>query len=815
MRNIHLLVAFLLLSATAMAQTISGTISNSEGKPLNGATVSLLRAPDSSVIRLAATKEDGRFAFSDAAAGRYLLRVTHVGQNTFTSTPFDVSTTDITLPAIAMVKASEQMKGVTVEARRPIVEVKADKTILNVEGTINAVGNDALELLRKSPGVTVDKDDNISLSGKNGVQVYIDGRPSPLSGADLANYLKSLQSAQIEAIELITNPSAKYEAAGTAGIINIRLKRNKSFGANGSLNAGWNIGKFARYNGGGSLNYRNKKWNLFSNYNHNHNINYNYFNMFRTTAVDTSFDQQNRMRNRFVGNGFKVGADYFADSRNTFGVMVNGNIGDFDSRNSNHTLITYIPTQTTDRLLIADNRSNGQRRNVNFNGNYRFADTTGHTLNIDGDYGFYYNRTEQLQPNNIYDASGETFKEAEIYQQFTPANIDIYSIKGDYEQNLKGGKLGVGTKLSYVQTDNTFQRFNVTGSNNTEDNHNNFRYRENINALYVNYNKQYKKGIMIQAGLRAENTQSRGHSQGFRYDYGNSKKIGIDSTLDRSYTDFFPSAAITFNKNPMKQWSISYSRRIDRPSYQQLNPFEFNLDKYTFQRGNTELRPQYTNSIGITNTYKYKLTTTLNYSHVADVFAIIPRNEGSRGFIITDNVATQDIVSLNVSMPFQYKWYSLYANLNAYYSRFRGKVDSLNIDVDVPSFTAYTQQSFKLNKKTTAEITGFYSAPSIWQGTIKSKQMWSVDAGLQRTALKGKATVKASVTDIFKTQHWSGTSSITGQYMRTAGGWDSRQFKLNLTYRFGNSQVKAARQRKTGAEDENNRTGGGGGLGGG
>jgi iron complex outermembrane recepter protein len=814
MRNFQLLLAILLLSVSAFAQNITGTVHDEQGRSMNGSTVSLLLARDSSVLKLAATQNNGQYRFSDAKAGRYLIQITNVGYANYTSAAFEVASTDITIPVVALSKSTGDLKGVTVTARRPIVEVKADKMIVNVEGTINSVGNDALELLRKSPGVSVDKDDNISLSGKNGVQVYIDGRPSPLTGADLAAYLRSLQSAQIEAIELITNPSAKYEAAGNAGIINIRLKRNKSYGANGSVNAGWNIGKFAKYNGGGALNYRNKKWNLFSNFNINHGNNENYFNLYRTTAVDTSFTQHSIMHNHYTGFNFKGGADYYADSRNTFGVMVNGNLGDNTFENNNHTDIAYIPTNTVDRLLVANNHTESSRRNVNFNANYRFADTMGHTLNIDADYGFYNNKNNQLQPNDIYDASGEDFKENETYNMITPSNIDISSIKADYEQDFKGGKLGIGTKISYVKTDNTFQRFNVSNGGSFEDNYNNFKYTENINGLYVNYNKQFKKGIMLQAGLRAENTNSKGHSVGFRWDYGTEKKLVIDSTLNRNYTDLFPSASVTFNKNPMQQWSLTFSRRIDRPSYQQLNPFEFNLDKYTFQRGNTALRPQYTNSFGVTNTYKQKLNTTLNYSHVEDVFAIVPDNEGTKGFIMTKNVATQDIVSLNISMPFSYKWYSIFANLNSYYSHFKGDIGHGNkVDLDVVSFNGYAQQSFKLGKTTTAELSSFYSAPSVWQGTLKSKEMWGIDAGLSQTIFKGKATVKTTVTDIFKTMHWAGSSNVTGQVLRVNGGWESRQFKLNLTYRFGNNQVKAARQRKTGAEDENNRTQGGGGLG--
>src|SRR6185295_14680936 len=183
-----------------------------------------------------------------------------------------------------MVKKEKSLQGVTVTSEKPMVEVKADKTIVNVEGTMNAVGNDAMELLRKSPGVTVDKDDNINLAGKNGVQIYIDGKPSPLTGTDLTSYLKSMQSAQIESIEIITNPSAKYEAAGNAGIINIRLKKNKAFGTNGSVSAGFNQGVYPKYNAGFSLNYRNNKFNIFGNYNYNKGKNENRLNLYRTTA---------------------------------------------------------------------------------------------------------------------------------------------------------------------------------------------------------------------------------------------------------------------------------------------------------------------------------------------------------------------------------------------------------------------------------------------------------------------------------------------------------------------------------------------------
>lgn len=268
----------------------------------------------------------------------------------------------------------------------------------------------------------------------------------------------------------------------------------------------------------------------------------------------------------------------------------------------------------------------------------------------------------------------------------------------------------------------------------------------------------------------------------------------------------------------MSQWSFSYSRRIDRPAYQDLNPFEFKLDEYTFMKGNTQLRPQYTNSVSVTNVYKYKLTSKLNYSHVTDVFTqLVDTAELSKSFLTKKNLATQDIVSLNISYPFMYKSYTWFTNLNTFYSMYKADFGGGNrvINLDVFSFNVFMQHSLKLgkNKQWTTELSGFYNAPTIWQGTFESKAIYAIDAGVQKTIFKGKGNVKASVSDIFKTLKWKGTSNFAGQMLTARGNFESRQFKINLTYRFGSNQVKAARQRKDASEEEKKRTEGGGGIG--
>lgn len=815
MRKLITLVILLVCSAWAVnAQQVSGLVNDADAKPVANATVSLLNVKDSSVAKYSVTDKEGRYTFKVVKAGKYILEVSFVGYLKSYSAPFEVGTQPVQLPLQVINKPSADLKGVVVTAKKPMVEVKADKTIVNVENSINAVGNDALELLRKSPGVMVDKDDNISLAGKNGVQVYIDGKPSPLSGKDLSEYLKTLQSNQIESIELITNPSAKYEAAGNAGIINIRLKKNKAFGTNGSLTAGYNIGTYPKYNIGGALNHRDKKVNLFGNYNYNNSKNESFMNLYRTLN-DTAFDQHSVFTSNNESHNFKAGMDYYATRFSTFGVMVNGNFNTNDTKTNSNTYITYIPTNLYVKKVLANNEIEGTRKNVNPNLNYRFADTSGHELNIDADYGWYRIRSNQLQPN-ITLSPMDVLLDKRIYNMQAPADINIYSLKGDYEQNFKKGRLGFGFKTSYTNSDNDFQRFNVYDNGKFKDTlrSNKFDYKENINAAYVNYNRQFK-GIMVQLGLRAENTNAKGYSNGFKT--GSDGLLHpYDSTFTRNYTDLFPSAAVTFNKNIKSQWTVTYSRRIDRPAYQDLNPFEFQLDQYTYQKGNTGLTPQYTNSIGVTHMYKFFLTTSLNYSHVSDVFAQVVDTSGkNRSYITKQNLAKQDVVSLNISAPVQIKWYNGFFNVNSNYSHYSANLNGRPIDVDAFNVNLYAQNSFKLSKTMTGEISGFYTSPSIWQGTFKSKAMWSMDAGLQKTIMKGKANIKASVSDIFLTMRWGATSNFSGQYINANGGWESRLFKLNFTYRFGNNQVKAARQRKTAADDEGKRVGSqGGGLGG-
>jgi len=798
----------MLTYGTLCAQSVSGVAVDVGGKPLAGASIVLKKSKDSSVIKLAISNGTGQYEFTSLLSGNYFVDISHVGYTPRNSSSFSVREGEqARAPSIPLSRASGDLREAVVTARKPIVEVRSDRIILNVEGSVNAVGQDALDLLRKSPGVSVDKDNNLGLSGKNGVQIYIDGRPSYLVGKDLSDYLQTIQSSSIESIEIISNPSAKYDAAGNAGIINIKLKKNQAFGTNGSINAGYNIGTYAKYNGAFTFNHRDEHINVFGSYSYNHSLNQTFADMYRT-QLDTLFDQTNSLINTSTSHNFKTGLDYFIDKKNTLGLIVSGTFYDNSLRTNSATPISYIPTGQTVKILQANNNTEGRRNNANFNLNYRYADSSGHELNMDADYGLYRIRSNQFQPNMYYNPKGDTLLYSNVYNILSPTDIDIYTFKTDYEENFLKGRLGFGGKFSYVTSGNDFQEYDLYNSVKILDTlrSNNFNYKENINAGYANYNRTLK-GWVIQAGLRVENSNIKGVSTG--WEQNGAGYTRYDSGLTRHYTDFFPSGSVTWNKDPMKQWTLNYSRRIDRPAYQDLNPFEFKLDDYTFMKGNTQLRPQYTNSVGLTYMYKYKLTATLNYSHIRDLStSLVDTTDRSKAVVSRQNLASQDVTSLNLSYPFQYKWYSVFANLNAFYSMYHANFGTgRTIDLNVFNATIYTQHTIRFNKEWTGELTQYYTSPNIWQATLKAHSLWSLDAGLSKTIFKGNGTVKASVSDIFNTLHWYATSNFAGQYIRTTGGYESRLLKLYFTYRFGNNQVKAARQRNTGVEEENRRVG--------
>lgn len=805
MHRISIIAFLILISLSSFAAKkssieISGTIKDDKNSPIQFATILLLNSQDSSLVKGDLTDIKGEFNFDQVQEGSYLLSATNVGYEKYYSAVFSVNQTNNQVSRNIILKQNDKgIKEIKVLGKKPMIEVKADRTVFNVEQSINAAGNNALDLLRKSPGVRVDKDDNIELRGKSKVVIYIDGKPSYLGNDDLAALLKNMQSTDIEAIELITNPSAKYDAEGNAGIINIKLKKNKKMGTNGTINFGAAQGIYFKQNESINLNYRNKKVNIFGSYSFNSGKNLNNQNLDRIqNGVRYDFKADNIHKDQTHAG--KVGLDYFINSKNLIGVMVNmmGTQGDFSS--SSKTLIGP-ENANADKVLIATNAIPGSRFNANYNVNYKFEDTLGHTFNIDLDYGNFNSKGKSYQPNTYWNLDETAILSQSIFRNNTPTTISIYSIKSDYEQNFLKGKLGFGIKSAYVKTDNDFKFYDVVNNvdtlNLSRTNH--FLYTENVNAAYINYSKTFNTKLSAQIGLRAEHTNSTGQlSSAYSQD---------DDTVKRNYINLFPSAGVSYNINKDNSLGLTFSRRIDRPNYQDLNPFENKLDELTYEKGNAFLRPQYTNAFDLTHTFKQYFTTALSYSRTKDMYMqTTDTTEGTRTYVTQKNFASQDMMGINISFPIPLKkWWMIFANINANYVMLNADFEGRKLENNYFTYSLYAENTITLPKEISLSISGWYAGPSYWGGTFLTKPMGSMDLGLQRLFLKKRLTAKLSLSDVLLTQRWYATSNFSGLYIRGNGNNESRQIRLNLSYRFGSSQIAENRDRKSGSSNERNR----------
>jgi iron complex outermembrane recepter protein len=799
---------FILTSVTlAQAQKINGKIA-SAGKPVELATVVLLNAKDSVLVKGAISDLDGNFEFEDIKAGNYRLQVSAVGFALSYSQSMVYDGKDLVLPTIELKTSTEKLNEVQVVSKKPAFEVRADKTVMNVEGSINGTGTNALDLLRKAPGVVVDKDDNISLKGKRGVRVFIDGKPSQLSDKDLAALLKSIQSSNIGEIEFISNPSAKYDAAGTGGIINIKLRKNKKAGFNGNTELTYAQGIYAKYDGSVGLNYRNEHFNIFGSYSRWQGKNQNFMN-FNRGQVGQYFEQKAVNTDEGANDNFKIGSDFFINQKNTIGFGINGNITKKTDTGDSRTEIskqigTGVNTKGSERidslLLATSTTIPNNRTNLNYNLNYRFADTLGHELTIDADYGTFSSNNLSAQPNLYVNANTGKIMRDVSFGISQRTDIDIKTLKADYEMKFMKGKLGFGAKTAFVNTTNQFGYLDERYGAKTllEDRSYDFSYLENVNAAYANYNREINAKWSVQGGLRIEQTNSKGTLF---------NKNAIKSEVSRTYPDYFPSAAIGYKLNKTNAFALNYSRRIDRPNYQDLNPFENKLDELTYQRGNPELRPQYTNNVELTHTFMDFLNTSLSYSRTNEFFTeVTDVLEGTKSFVTVKNLAYMDNIGLNISAPLPLaKWYMGFLNLGANYQKYRadfggGKI----INVDVPSYNIYMQNTFTLGKGYSAELSGFYASPNLWGGSFATNPFGGFDIGAQKKILKDKGQIKIALTDVMRTQRWRGVSTLGGNFFEAKGGWESQQVRLSFSYRFGSDDF-SPRERKKGNDSEANR----------
>ncbi|HEX6426817.1 MAG TPA: TonB-dependent receptor [Niastella sp.] len=789
------------------AVKLNGKVSATNQPALSAATITLLKAKDSSLVKVSVSDQDGRYSFDNPPQGRYLVVVSAVGYDKQYSSPFTISPDSAIkeLTTIVLSPRSNNLKAVTVSARKPLVEQKIDRMVVNVDAFISNTGANALEALEKSPGVQVDKDGNISLKGKQNVVVLIDGRPAYLSGADLANMLKGMQASQLEQIEIMTNPPAKYDASGNAGIINIKTKKNKVKGFNGNVSAGVGQGVYFKTNESISLNYRDGRVNLFSSYSFNRNNNFQELTIFRRYKDDNDetnaiFEQVAFMKRRNMSNNLKMGMDYFVTNRTTLGIVISGFYNPESSINSN-TSYLQNPNYAVDSIATASSNIKGTWKNASVNLNMRHQfDTAGRELTADLDYIVYDNTNNQHFINTTFEPNWIKRYEEQL-RGVLPVTVNIYSAKMDYTHPLKNnGRIEAGWKSSYVETVNKADYYLLNSDEWMTDygKTNYFDYNENINAAYVSLNKQITKKWGLQTGLRYENTSYKGHQ------YGNPQKG--DSSFKRSYNSWFPTVYISYGANKNNQFGLSYGRRIDRPGYQSLNPFMFFIDKYTYEAGNPYLKPQYSNNFELTHIYKGWLTTTLNYSRTKDLFNETFDQSGYATIVQRGNIGRRENagIAVNAQIPVA-KWLTsmLYTNYN--YTRYSGKLYGEDLKVEAGTLQINLNNQMNFKKGWGAELSGWYRSKGV-EGQILLQPMGQMAAGISKQVLKGKGTVKVNVRDILYTQKPHGNINFKKTEARFENRRDTRVANVTFTYRFG-KPIKNTNgpRKKGGAGDEQNR----------
>ncbi len=775
-------------------------------KPAEFVNIALYRMNDSSLVKVVPSDEKGFFEFENISNGTYFFKVSGMSFETYVSAVFNISPekAEIDFSDIFLNPGSSNLNEVTISTDKQFIERKLDKLVVNVENSIVSAGNTVLEVLQRSPGVVVNEESAINMKGKSGVVVMIDGKPSPLSGTELISYLKSIPASNIQSIELITNPSARYDAAGNAGIINIKFKKDKRQGFNGSATVSYGQGVYPKPSASANFNLREKKWNFFGSYSYSQPQNFTYFYIHRKFFdqdhnVASTFEQESYTKQPFSAHNTRLGVDFYASEKTVIGIMVNGNWNEGKRNGTTNATIRnkdgVLDYTTRTGILLNEKRFNGFG-NLNFRHTF---DSTGKELTADIDLGSFGSKTIQDVRNINSSPIGTTLSDKHLTTD-QGGDITVKSIKADYVHPFsEKDKLELGIKSSLVTSNNEVKFFNVINEETILDTSlsNHFVYHENINAAYLSYAKELTKWD-LQFGLRAEHTNTKG------------KQFATGQTFSRNYISLFPNVVVNRRFAKENSLSLSYARRIDRPSYRQLNPFKVFVDSYTYVVGDPALKPVMTNVFELNHTLKGKYITTLSYTNskqsITDIF--IQDDVSKISYQIPANIRDFEQYNLGIYIPFKIKKFmSSTLSGSVYRNIYATPLQGANLQQSFNSWDMNLNNVFTFGDKGwSAELNGFYQSKMVW-GLFYIKDLAQVTVGVQKVSKNKNSVFKFSVSDVFLTNHIAVIVQYQNQDFVTERNWDSRVATFSYTYRFGKSTVAKARQRSSGVEDEKRRAG--------
>ncbi len=781
-RYFYLLLLNFLITSFAYAQVkVTGKVHVENNVPLASATAYLMKAKTTVILKAVVTDENGEYQFSDIQAGSYYVEAKMVGYTTNKSNVFDISKSDHKVPAILLNTDTRKLQEVAVEGKRPMVESKPGKLVLNVENSPLAAGNNALDIVQRAPGVSLDNNNNLQLMGQSGVSVTIDGRQTYMSGEQLVNFLKSTDGNQIKSVEVITTRAAKDDAEGAVGTINIVLKKNRMEGFNGTFNMTAGRGEKFRGNSSLSLNYKKNNTTVFGSYAYSDEKSHRKLlldRVIQNKGEKTYFKQRSILDEKEQNHSYRFGVEQRTSARNTLTVQFNGSNNIEYNDNDSKTNVGKSFT-TLDSLLISTSQFKElfDRYSANLNNEFRI-DSNGRKLTLDLDWSKFKSSKRVGYNNQYFDGQMNAITPEEIQRSRMPIGIDIYVAKLDYEQPLsKVSKLEMGAKYSNVTSDNdlTFEDFLNNSWINNEKRTNHFVYKEQIAAGYIDYNNTIGKwGLKV--GARGEYTFSDGNS------------LTLNKQVKRNYFKLFPNANLTYTLHENHILSLGYARKITRPNYRQLNPFDYFIDKLTFERGNPYLNPQFSNEFTLNYTLMQRYNVTLGINDVRDAIVESMGQDSvlKQTWVIRENLGKNLTAYLNLNIPVTVsKIWSMNNNITGIHFNFDGMVSGYPLKKTSFLLQATSMHNLKLAKSLSANVNLRYFSPFNYN-VYDMKARWDMEVGATKTFKDQRSSLKLAVSDLFNTgnqnlkTNFGDFDSSIRQYQ------DRRVVRLTYSYKFGN-----------------------------
>ncbi|WP_163709404.1 outer membrane beta-barrel family protein [Mangrovibacterium lignilyticum] len=791
----------LLLSSTLAQAQIQGSVRDTTELPVPFANVLLLNQADSTVAVGVMATEEGTYNISNFTPGSYLIGVSLIGYEPAYSKPFMIKSSNehIHRNPMYMRSNSKQIEDVNVVAKKPIYELQIDRMVVNVENSITSSGNTALEVLEKSPGVIVDRQNNsISLAGKSGVMIILNGKQTRMPIEAAMQMLDGMNAENVKKIELITTPPAKYEAEGNAGIINIVLKKHEDFGTNGSFSLGAGVAKREKMNASLNLNHHMDKVNFYGTYNVNYNNLFHQIDSYRRYLQDDQVNETEASSYRDAIRLFqniRMGFDYTISSKTTLSVLTNGYVSGWDMDAVND--ILYMTSGTTTKTSVMDNQETNKWYHAMGNINLQHHFKEEETLDINFDYLNYYNDNPSNYDSQVTDNMGQTTSEIIEIEKTTPIDILVGSL--DYSNQVNTDfKIEAGTKITYTLFENDVAVRYLESGGWTYDPEltNKYSMDENIMALYTSVSYKIAKNTSFVGGLRYEYMNSVLDSE---------TEKGI---VDLHYGEFFPTLFLSQKLDDKNTLQASYSRRINRPSFNQLAPFLIMNTPQSFISGNVNLLPAFSNIYKIEYQFKSAMLSVA-YTDTKDAISrFAPKNseDGEKQYFFSRNIDKSQTMSATLAIPITItSWWKMQNNLIWTKQKVDTEYDGTEYKIDQDNYRITSNQSFSLSKRLSAEISCFYNSKSIW-GIYESMAFGRVDAGLQWKLKNENSRFNLNISDIFKTNIYRSVASLPelNIYNRWRLDFEPRVFRLTFTQNFGNGAVKTS-HRTTGSEEEQNR----------